>query len=199
MVGCIDLENMKCGSSAAEWRGAAAPLARLRSATVYEVYTPCSRVRDCADVGPCPRGTSTNATDYAGWMADASATGVNAWPGGAGRSRGGRSEAELRRTLKNAPTDYPVFTLLSNVLLERGDLLLQEAASDWRGPLGVTLMIGRSVFVALAAEGAGGHVTTVHGVPCIGDVAGHKGHEYRYPAHDFECELRRGAVIDGQR
>ncbi len=191
---------MKCGSSAAECRGDAAPLARLRSATVYEVYTPCSRIRDCADVGPCPRGTSANATDYAGWMAVASATGgmrdpcvlgAQPWMAERGQGCGGRFE--------NAPTDYPVFTLLSNVLLERGDLLLQEATSDWRGPLGVTLMIGRSVFVAFAAEGAGGHVATVHGVPCVGNVAGHKGHEYRYPAHDFECELRRGTVVDGQR
>ena len=125
--------------------------------------------------------------------------GVDAWPVCAGRTADGETRTGLRRTLKNAPTDYPVFTLLSNVLLEHGDLLLQEAASDWRGPLGVTLMIGRSVFVAFAAEGAGGHVATVHGVPCIGDVAGHKGHEYRYPAHDFERELRRRAVIDGQR
>ena len=114
MVECIDLENMKCGSSAAEWREDAAPLARLRSATVYEVYTPCSRVRDCADVGPCPRGTSTNATDYAGWMADASATGVDAWPVCAGRIRGWRNAGWVAAdVLKNAPTDYPVFTRIT--------------------------------------------------------------------------------------
>lgn len=57
MVECIDHEIMKCGSSAAEWRGDAAPLARLRYATVYEVYTPCSRIRDWGWMhGPCVLG-----------------------------------------------------------------------------------------------------------------------------------------------